>query len=1063
MMRDLDAISDEEILTALARARLGPPGEPLHLNPYPSNFDRNDTRRRAAFRVWAGDRVAFHLTIGPALGRLHDRTESFARENPEIVCKPLFFFRDQEIDFFGQECFGAANLEDGIASRRIDERTWQEAVVFIQAKLAATVRPSTLRDLLAEIDSIERGFMAVEWFGPLDQAFAQAAIFPLIRHGATSLPLRTSWTNGDFVAKNILFDGPGGYRLIDCEFAGRTHFGALDWFRLQHFSSVPGGVDLAGLSGVGEWPKWLEMLGWLQHALRLDEVSHPHLVGGDLEIIAEKIARLSESAAALAKRSIFVSAMERAVSSGAGTAAALPIAQVFWPAEDGYAEERSARQPVPVLDAWTELSFDLPALAASSVVRIDPSDQPGYLEISKIAIEVPGNGSTTGFVAELIATAEGAAKLTAMGDCMALPQSTPLRFVMFGADPILTLPPLPAAVAGRAARLTVNLRISPQVPQSLWREARCIAETAARASARAAELAEQTARLTARLSESQARIVDQANQFRTHMEQVLAELGAAISRANRADRDFAPIPRQDNDRPRRWAWWPSPSAEKGEFAGAGSWREIRFAVDSPSSAESQLSGHPLRVHGWFFDARLRAAKQIEVRLGDKTVLCQPSARKDVADRFRHLGRLPLEIGFSAEIETEHAFEHLEINAVGQTGKRFILAQRLLQLEGAAWPAGKPVLPPVSLIIPTQNGGEMFRLCLQAIRAQDYPAEVQLLVVDSGSNDGTDLLAESFGAQVVRIQKSDFHHSRTRQMALQHARHDFVVYFVQDAVPENATWMQHMVGALLRNPSAVACYGRQEPHSDADLYARFESLLHNRYLGDKPRLQSPPPPGIIEDYAAALYRCRFDNVCAIYRRAALNDCPFPDVPFGEDMAWAKSALDRGWSVAFEPAVRVRHSHNRPPEYRRRRSFVDTVCCARIIGLPPSPRPLLSTPAQLEGLIALIDRAAALDALIEQRGGLRGVTNEAIREYLGRPTEDPILAAWSQGAYEQIAFILTQIGAMFPREDLAAYRQSLEQAIASAQGTTLGNIYVNHVAQRSMPGWLEQAAAPLFEGV
>jgi len=1084
MMRDFDAITDGEILSALAGARVGAQEEPLHLHRYQANFDRKDTRRRAAFRVWAGNRVAFHLTIGPALGRLHERTASFARENPEIACKPLFFFRDREIDFFGQEYFGEANLEDGLANRQIDGRGWQDAVASIRTKLAATAAPSTFPQLLAEIDAAEREFMAVDWFGPLDQAFAQAAIFPLIRQGATSLPLLTSWTNGDFVAKNILFDGKGGYRLIDCEFAARTHFGLIDWFRLRQFSRVPGGVDLAALSGVAEWPKWLEMLGWLQHALRLNEVGLPHLVGGDFKIIAEKIARLSETASALARRSIFVSAMMHAGSSDAGEAAlapdgrasrddraispgaAPPAAQLFWLAGDGYSEEQSARQPVPVLNEWTELSFDLPALPPGSILRYDPSDRPGCLEISKIEIVVPGPGSTYGFAAALVSPAENAAVLTAEKDCVALPGSNPLRFVMFGTDPVLKLPPLPKAAAGHRARLVVTLQISTQVPLNAWCEVlRMDRQALAGTQTRIAE--ESAARIRAEQDLAQVwKSLEQANQSRARMEQALGDAGTAIRASDQVQEKFVLVPKLDNEArriPRRLAWWHAKATKPGEYAPADCLKKIYFGIDSPSATESQPSGKLVRIQGWFFDARLRPARRIEIRLGDQAVVCQPYARNDVANRFRKLGKLPPETGFSAEIQTERAFDRLEIVAIDQAGNRFLLAHRLLRLESAACNVEEPALPPVSLIIPSLNGGELFRQCLQGIRGQDYPADVQLLIIDSGSNDGTDLLAESFGAQVVRIKKGDFHHSRTRQMALAHARHNFVAYLVQDAIPEDDTWLQNMVRALLRNPAAVACYGRQEPHYDAYLYARFESAFHNQYLGDKPRLQSPPAPGVREDYAAILYRCRFDNVCALYRRSALNDCPFPDIPYGEDMAWAKAVLDRGWSVAYEPAIRVRHSHNRPPEYRRRRGFVDTVCCSKIIGMPSTRGPLLSTAAQFDELAALADRAASLDIFIQQRGGLKGTTMEAVRGYLGRPAEDPVLAAWGQGMFDQIAFILTQIGTMFPGENLAVYRQCLQQVIASAHGTTLGNIYANHSAQGSTPDWVEQAVAPLSAGV
>ena len=52
---------------------------------------------------------------------------------------------------------------------------------------------------------------------------------------------------------------------------------------------------------------------------------------------------------------------------------------------------------------------------------------------------------------------------------------------------------------------------------------------------------------------------------------------------------------------------------------------------------------------------------------------------------------------------------------------------------------------ISIIIPTYNGGRVFSKCLEMIMRQDYGGEIELIVVDSGSTDGTIELAERVGA------------------------------------------------------------------------------------------------------------------------------------------------------------------------------------------------------------------------------------------------------------------------------------------------------------------------------
>jgi len=175
------------------------------------------------------------------------------------------------------------------------------------------------------------------------------------------------------------------------------------------------------------------------------------------------------------------------------------------------------------------------------------------------------------------------------------------------------------------------------------------------------------------------------------------------------------------------------------------------------------------------------------------------ARNDVANRFRKLGKLPPETGFSAEIQTERAFDRLEI--VPSTRRQ-------------SFPAGSP---PASAGIGSLQRGrtcassreldhslperrELFRQCLQGIRGQDYPADVQLLIIDSGSNDGP-----ICWLRVLEPRSSGSRRAisiiENAADGLAHARHNFVAYLVQDAIPEDDTWLQNMVRALLRNPAA----------------------------------------------------------------------------------------------------------------------------------------------------------------------------------------------------------------------------------------------------------------------
>jgi glycosyltransferase involved in cell wall biosynthesis len=238
---------------------------------------------------------------------------------------------------------------------------------------------------------------------------------------------------------------------------------------------------------------------------------------------------------------------------------------------------------------------------------------------------------------------------------------------------------------------------------------------------------------------------------------------------------------------------------------------------------------------------------------------------------------------------------------------------------------------VSIIIPTFNGGSILRECLEALSNQSFSGDIQLVVIDSGSSDGTVDLVEQFGAEIMIIDQKDFHHSRTRNKAVSKAKHPNIIFLVQDAIPISQYWLRDMVNSLCNN-EVVAVYGQQVPHKDADLFARFEVDYHSKYLGDESLIQTIVSTEEFDKltYENALRKVRFDNVCAIYSKEHLIENPFPDIAFGEDMAWAYDVMKKGYNVLYEPQIKVHHSHNRSPQYRFRRAIVNTVCCWEILG-------------------------------------------------------------------------------------------------------------------------------------
>ena len=209
-------------------------------------------------------------------------------------------------------------------------------------------------------------------------------------------------------------------------------------------------------------------------------------------------------------------------------------------------------------------------------------------------------------------------------------------------------------------------------------------------------------------------------------------------------------------------------------------------------------------------------------------------------------------------------------------------------------------------------------------------KVQLIIVDSGSTDGTVAWAERAGAVVKRIDKNKFHHANTRNEAVLLADFDNIVFTVQDAVPCSGSWLSELERSLCETDVA-AVYTDQIPHDDATPYARFEIESISKARGGKQKIQQIESLKVFKEmpYDEAYRSIGLDNVCAIYRKELLVKIPFPEVDFAEDMAWAFKNIVLGHRLMYQPDIKVKHSHNRSPEYAFNRQVINSLWCAKIM--------------------------------------------------------------------------------------------------------------------------------------
>ena len=243
-------------------------------------------------------------------------------------------------------------------------------------------------------------------------------------------------------------------------------------------------------------------------------------------------------------------------------------------------------------------------------------------------------------------------------------------------------------------------------------------------------------------------------------------------------------------------------------------------------------------------------------------------------------------------------------------------------------------------------------------AQEGDFEREVIVVDSGSTDGTAQLAARHGAILHNVSKSSFDHGATRDLGISLSSGEYVALTVQDAVPFDERWLATMVENLQSDNRIAAVYGRHVPRPDAGVMTR--ALVGNLAVANAERReQEIPDPARYLSLPPAQRRriAAFDNVSSCLRRSVWEEFPFGEADFAEDLRWGKKVVEAGYIIVYEPRSVVVHSHERGSLYDLRRHYVDQRVLDELFGarlVPNLPRLILGIPNATSHVYSLLRR-------------------------------------------------------------------------------------------------------------
>lgn len=201
---------------------------------------------------------------------------------------------------------------------------------------------------------------------------------------------------------------------------------------------------------------------------------------------------------------------------------------------------------------------------------------------------------------------------------------------------------------------------------------------------------------------------------------------------------------------------------------------------------------------------------------------------------------------------------------------------------------------IKIIIPILNPSKDFFINNLKI-LKNQTVKVDIILINSG-----DKILEDLNYQVININKKDFNHANTRNIALNFEA-DYYLFMTQDALPFDEYLVENLCKGF-ENSEVVVSYARQLPYGDADI---IEVFARNTNYPDTSRLKSK------EDLATLGIKTFFNSdSCSMYDSKYFRSIGGfkKDLNTNEDMEYAARAILNNKKIYYNAIAKVYHSHN-----------------------------------------------------------------------------------------------------------------------------------------------------------
>ena len=218
---------------------------------------------------------------------------------------------------------------------------------------------------------------------------------------------------------------------------------------------------------------------------------------------------------------------------------------------------------------------------------------------------------------------------------------------------------------------------------------------------------------------------------------------------------------------------------------------------------------------------------------------------------------------------------------------------------------------VSVVMRSFNEAWAIGDTIRELFLQDFPGEIELIVIDSGSSDGSiDIIRKDGRARLIQIPLGTYVPGPVLNQGAREATHDWIVYLNADAKPVGKNWLTNLLRPCLDDPKFGAAFSRQIPRPDCQAVFAHD---YDRCFG----LQRE----------SANWDHFFSMVSCVTHRSVLAQVPIrEDLQYAEDDEWTRRLIASGFHVHYAIDSVAMHSHNYTLKQTYKRAYGDAKAMA-----------------------------------------------------------------------------------------------------------------------------------------